>query len=98
MAEVDRLIGQFQGLRKSAETRRTNALENIATAEKSGKKPSDFLKDEVARAESDMDKVDKNIAAKNKEKEDIRTRYAETKKRYLELGGTPSQAAAAPRK
>jgi hypothetical protein len=98
MAEIDRVIGQFQGLRKSAETRRTTALGHIAEAEKSGKKPSDFLKDEVARAESDMDRVDKSIAAKNKEKEDIRVRYAETKKRYLELGGTPAQAAAAPRK
>lgn len=96
--EVDRLIGQFQGLRKGAETRRTTALDNIAAAEKARKKPSEFLMDEVARAEADMAKFDKSIDAKNKEKEDIIARYAETKQRYLELGGTRTQAAAAPAK
>jgi len=96
--EVDRLIGQFQGLRKGAETRRTTALDNIAAAEKARKKPSEFLMDEVARAEADMAKFDKSIDAKNKEKEDIIARYAETKRRYLELGGTRTQAAAAPAK
>jgi hypothetical protein len=95
LQEVDRLIGQFQGLRKGAETRRATALGNIEAAEKARKKPSDFLKDEVARAEADLDKLDKSIAAKNKEKEDIRARYAETRKRYLELGGTRAQAAPA---
>ena len=96
--EVDRLIGQFQGLRKGAETRRTTALNNIAAAEKARKTPSEFLLDEVARAEADMAKFDKSIAAKNKEKEEVIARYAETKQRYLELGGTRTQAAAAPAK
>ena len=93
--EVDRLLGQFEGLHKSATVRRNAARENIAAAEKARKTPSDFLKDEVARAEADMDKFEKSIAAKNKEKEEIRARYAETKQRYLELGGARAQPAAA---
>jgi hypothetical protein len=98
LQEVDRLLGQFKGLRKSADTRRTTALANIAAVEKGGKKPSDFLKDEVARAEADIDRFDRSIAAKSKEKEEIRARYAATKQRYLELGGGRAQAAAAPSK
>ena len=95
LQEVDRLIGQFQQLRTGVETRRTTAHQNIAAAEKARKQPSDLLKDEVARAEVDMDKLDRSIAAKNKEKEEIRARYAETKQRYLELGGVRAQAAPA---
>lgn len=97
LQEVDRLLGQLEGLRKGAAARRTDAEGRLAAAEKA-RKPSDGMKDEVARAEAEMAKLDKNIAAKNKEKEDIRARYAETKQRYLELGGTRAQAAAAPSK
>ena len=94
LQEVDRLLGQLEGLHKSAAGRRTDAEARLAAAEKA-RKPADLIKDEVARAEADLAKLDKNIAAKNKEKEDIRARYAETKQRYLELGGTTAQAAPA---
>jgi hypothetical protein len=94
LQEVDRLLGQFEGLRKNAAVRHTDAQARLAASEKA-RKPSEAIKDEVARAEADMAKLDKSIAAKNKEKEEIRARYAETKQRYLELGGTRSQAAAA---
>src|SRR3970040_1264038 len=47
--EVDRVLGQFQGMHKAAVTRRTDALGRLAAAEKA-RKPSDALKGEVARA------------------------------------------------
>jgi len=94
LQEVDRLLGQLEGLRKGAASRRTDAEGRIAAAEKA-RKPTDAMKDEVARADAEMAKLERNIAAKNKEKEDIRARYAETKRRYLELGGTTAQAAPA---
>ncbi|MGH8622409.1 MAG: hypothetical protein ACRET3_09745 [Burkholderiales bacterium] len=97
LQEVDRLLGQLEGLRKGAATRRTDAEGRLAASEKA-RKPADPIKDEVARAEADQARLDKSIAAKNKEKEDIRARYAQTKQRYLELGGTRAQAAAAPSK
>lgn len=97
LKEVDRVLGQFQELHKSAAARRTRAQERLATAEKAGK-PSDALKEEVARAEADMARVERSIADKTKEKEDIRDRYAETKRRYLELGGGRAQATAVPAK
>jgi hypothetical protein len=92
LREVDRLLGQFQGLQKSAAARRDDAQKRLAAAE-TARKPSDAAKDEVARVEAEMAKLEKSIGAKNKEKEDIIARYAETKRRYLELGGATAQAA-----
>ena len=92
--EVDRLLGQFQGLHKGAAARRDDAQQRLAAAEKT-RKPPDAVKDEIARAEAEMARLEKNIDAKNKEREDIIARYAETKRRYLELGGATAQAAPA---
>jgi hypothetical protein len=82
--EVDRILKQFEGLHKSAAARRETALDRAVAADKAGK-PSDFLRDEVSRAEADMEKHEKSIADKNREKEEIRARYAETKQRYMAL-------------
>ncbi len=95
LQEVDRLLGQYQGLHKTADARRTNALGRLAAAEKA-KKPSDALKDEVARAEADMARLEQSIAGKNKEKEEIRARYAQTRQRYMDLRSGSAQSAAAP--
>jgi hypothetical protein len=92
--EVDRLLGQFQGLHKGAVARRDDAQQRLAAAETT-RKPSDAVKDEIARAEAEMARLEKNIDAKNKEREGIIARYAETKQRYLELGGVTAQAATA---
>src|SRR5512134_2235937 len=92
--EVDRLLEQFQGLRKGAAARRDDAQQRLAAAEKT-RKPPDAVKDEIARAEAEMARLEKNIDAKNKEREDIIARYAETKRRYLELGGATAQVAPA---
>jgi hypothetical protein len=94
LMEVDRLLGQFQGLHKGAAARQADAKNRLAEAEKA-RKPSDAVKDEVARTEAEMARLEKSIEAKNKEKEDIRARYAETKRRYLELGGAQAAAPAA---
>ena len=95
--EVDRLLGQFEGLKKSATARREDAQGRVAAAEKA-RKPSDALKDEVARAESEIAKFERSIAAKQKEREEIRARYAETKERYVSLRAGGAQSAAAPAK
>ena len=97
LKEVDRVVGQFQGLLKSAAARREVARERLGAAEKAGTR-TDVLKDEVARAEGDMARIEQSIVAKNGEKEEIRARYAATKRRYLELGGGRAQAVAAPAK
>lgn len=97
LAEVDRVLGQFHGMHKSATARHSSAVARLAAAEKAGK-PSDALKDEVARVEAEKLKVERGMAAREKEKADISARYAETKRRYVELrsGGAKSAAAPAP--
>jgi hypothetical protein len=95
LAEVDRVLGQFQGMHKSAVTRHADAANRLAAAEKAGK-PADVLKDEVARIEAEKMKIERGIATREKEKEDISARYAETKRRYLELKGGGAKSAAAP--
>ena len=95
LAEVDRLLNQFHGLHKGATARYNDAAAKVAAAEKAGR-PSDALKDEMTRAEAEKTKIERGIAAREKDKADITARYAETKRRYAELkaGGTPAAAPA----
>lgn len=96
LAEVDRQLGQFHGLHKSAAARHSDAVGRLAAAEKAGQ-PADALKDEVARVEAEKVKLERAIATREKEKEGIRAQYAETRRRYTELkSGTQSVAAPAP--
>jgi hypothetical protein len=95
VAEVDRVLGQFHGMQKSAVARHADAASRLAAAEKAGK-PADVLKDEVARIEAEKMKIERGIATREKEKEDISARYAETKRRYVELRGGGAQSAATP--
>jgi hypothetical protein len=97
LQEVDRLLNQFRASHKSAVARHAEASKRLEAAEKAGK-ASDFLKDEVARTEEDKAKLERSIAAREKEKESIRARYAETKRRYTELKSGAAQAAASPAK
>jgi chromosome segregation ATPase len=97
MQVVEAQITQLRMLHTNAETRHKDAKSKIEAVEKAKKKPaSDFLKDEAAHAEADMAKLDQGIASKNKEVEDIRARYAQTKQRYLDLRSGSAQSAAAP--
>jgi hypothetical protein len=52
-------------------------------------------KEEMARAEADKLKYEREIAAKEKDKAEIAERYAMQKKRYVELRGAASASAAA---
>ena len=89
-------ITQLQMLHTNAETRQNDAKSRIDTAAKAKKPPSDFLKDEAAHAAADMAKLEQSIASKNKEIEDIRARYAQTKQRFMDLRGGGAQSAAVP--
>ena len=93
---VELQITQLREMRRNADARHNDANSRISAAAKAKKPPSDALKDEAARAAADMDKFEQNIASKNKEIEDIRARYAETKQRYMALQSGGAQAAAAP--
>ena len=95
---VELQITQLREMHRNADARHNDASSRISAAEKAKKPPSDALKDEAARAAADMAKFEQNIASKNKEIEDIRARYAQTKQRYLDLQSGGAQSAAAPAK
>ena len=97
LQQVDRQITQLQASHKIAIDRQSEVKARLEAAERANR-PSDAIKDEFTRAESDRDKLAQNIADKEKEKEEVRARYAQTRQRYIELSGGSAQPAAAPSK
>jgi len=93
---VEAQITQFRVLHTNAGTHLKDAQSRIAAAEKGKKPPSDALKGEAEQAAADMARLEQNIASKNKEIEEIRARYAQTKQRYMDLRSGSAQSAAAP--
>jgi len=89
-------ITQLRVLHTNAVTRHKDALSRIERAEQARKPASDVLKDEATQAEADMTRLEQSIASKNKEIEDVRARYAQTKQRYMALQSGGAQSAAAP--
>jgi hypothetical protein len=86
---IDLQLGQLRISLKNAVDRQKDVKARLDIAEKN-KKNVDALKDEAARAADQAQKVEHTIAGKEKEKDEIRARYAEYKKRYAELkGGAP---------
>jgi len=93
---VEAQIAQFRVLHTTASRHLADAQSRIAAAEKGKKPPSDALKGEAEQAAADMAKLEQNIANKNKEIEEIRARYAQTKQRYMDLRSGAAHSAAAP--
>ena len=65
------------------------ARADAAAKDKAGVSAS--LKEELAKATFNKQRVEQIIASKEKEKEEIKQRYAEQRKRYLELRGEAPQ-------
>ena len=83
LQQVDLSIIQLQAPLKNATDRYNDAKKRNA-------------KDDLARAEADKTKFEREIAGKEKEKAEITERYAAQKKRYAELRGGGQSAAAVP--
>ena len=82
LADLEVQITQLQGALNAATYRYNDAKSRNA-------------KEDMARAAAEQDKLEKSIAAKKKDKEEIRQKYAAQKKRFVELKGG-SQAVPAP--
>jgi hypothetical protein len=97
---IDNSVIQQRAALKVANERLADAQQRAAAFEKGNKdkKPlSPAIKDDLARAEGEKARLEKDIAGKEKNKQDTATTYAAYKKRYQELKGTaPAPAAAAP--
>jgi hypothetical protein len=92
---VDEQMTQVRVAHKNSAARYAEVKGRMDATMKTGKPAADNLKEEFARAQSDMDKAEQFLVIKEKEKDDIRKKYAEMKSRYtlLKTGGTPQAAA-----
>jgi chromosome segregation ATPase len=89
---LDLQMEQLNTALKSATQRQVDTKARYDQAAKGAKGASTALKDELARAAADKERFERSIESKQKEKEELRARYAEFKKRYNELKGTPQPA------
>jgi hypothetical protein len=98
---VDTQVNQMRVNHKMAVARHAEVKARMDAAAKTGKPASDYNKEELARALSDMDKAELSIVTREKEKEDIRKKYADMRERYILLRGgaaAPAPATAAAKK
>lgn len=93
---VNSQLTQLRVSHKNASDRHAEVKGRMDAAVKSGKPATDALKEDLARAGTDMAKAEEGVAAKEKEMVEIRKRYADMKDRYIALkgGGAPAPTAA----
>jgi hypothetical protein len=92
---VDGQMTQLRVSHKNAAARHAEVKARMDATMKTGKPATDNQKEEFARAQAEMDKAELALVTREKEKEDIRKKYADMKTRYILLrtGGTPQAAA-----
>lgn len=97
---LDNTVTQQRAALKLANDRLTDVKQRTATFEKDKKAVPHGAKDDLSRAEGDKARLEQDIAAKEKDKQDTVTKYAAFKKRYMELKGispsAPAPAATTP--
>jgi hypothetical protein len=93
---VDGQLTQLRVSQKNAAERHKEVKTRMDATAKTGKPATDAQKDDLARAQADLDKSELGIVTREKEKEDIRKRYGDMKDRYMKLRGTGTTQAAAP--
>ncbi|MES2564086.1 MAG: hypothetical protein V4637_15335 [Pseudomonadota bacterium] len=91
---IDLQMEQIAASLKIATQRANEAKTRFESVEKSARAPSNTLRDELVRATTTKQQLEQNLIAKQKEKEDMRQRFAEQKKRYNELRGSSAPTAA----
>lgn len=90
---VELQIIQLKGSLKGATEAYSNAQKRNEGYAKIGKPAPDTVRDELTRTGEEKKHIEARIAEKEKDKEIIRNRYDEQKKRYFELKGTPVETA-----
>ena len=84
---VDGQLGQLHMSLKNASDRHKDARTRLDAAEKAKKGGIEPLKDDVSRTADEMKRIEQSIAGKEKEKAEIRARYADYRKRFMDLRG-----------
>ncbi len=93
---IDLQIEQLTMSLKNATQRYTDTKARVDAVEKSKKPVSAQMTDELTRTTTDKERFEKGIEAKNREKEALRNRYAEQRRRYVELRSNPGAIGTAP--
>lgn len=96
LQQVDSQISQLQASLKNATARHNEVKGRHDAATKSGKPAPDNLKSELTESAANKQKLEEDIAGREQGRAAISARYAEQKKRYLELTGKQPTAATAP--
>jgi len=93
---LDSQLTQMRVSHKNAMDREKDFKGRIEAATKDKKPVSEYQKEEMARAHSDIARFEQNIIAKEKERQEVSKRYGEMKQRYIMLkGGSSAPAPAA---
>lgn len=94
LAQLDLQMSQMKVSLKNAMDRHAEVKVRSEAAGKDAKdkKGADALKEELTKAESDKQRLENAVNAKEKEKEDIKKLYADQKRRFLELKGEGPKA------
>ena len=87
LQQADIQLTQMKTSLKNTTDRYNEAKGRSDAATKDKKGVPDALKDEVTKAAADKQRIEQNITSKEKEMEEIKARYAEQKRRWLELRG-----------
>lgn len=96
--DIGVIDGQIEQLTSALKpvTQRFNEAKNRFDSAEKAKGATGAVKDDYQRVSADKARLEKNIANKHAEKEELRKKYAEYKRRYAELkAGGGTQAAAA---
>ena len=93
---IDLQIEQLTVALKNTTQRYNEAKGRVETAEKNKKPVTPAATEELARLTNEKQRFEQNIAAKNKEKDELRAKYADYRKRFAEL--REQQVSASPRK
>ena len=94
---LNNFIMQQTAALKNANERLLDARKRAEVYEKDKKPVPAAVKEDVARAEREKARVEQDIAEKEKAKTDTSAKYAEYRRRFIELKGTaPAAAATAP--
>ena len=97
LQSLNNFITQQGAALKNANERLADARKRAESFDKDKKPMPPAVKEDIARAEREKARVESDIAANEKAKADTTAKYAEYRKRFMELKGTaPAPAAAAP--
>jgi hypothetical protein len=82
---IDGQIEQLTGALRNTSQRYSETKGRVDATEKAKKPVPQGLKDEFSRVTAEKERFEQSIANKNKEKEELKVKYAEYRKRFTEL-------------